>query len=171
MFCSNAPLHGNININSSLLYPKSISALTAHVLGQAASSSSSSSSSSHHSTAVYQIWGQVARDKFRYAVRPGCVLLVKNFSAKCVRLHRAADPGHEAACQSVAVEDGGGDGGDSHGHSHSHRGTSLLVQGGEFLILDDVTDGEDINQVRALRSGYVCLTRLQGVTNIMNNFP
>ena len=149
MFCSNVPLHGNININSSLLYPKLISALSAHVLGQA--TSSSSSSSSHHSTAVYQIWGQVARDKFRYAVRPGCVLLVKNFSAKCVRLHRAADPGHEAACQSVAVEDGGGDGGDS--HSHSHRGNSLLVlQGGEFLILDDVTDGDDINQVRTLRS-------------------
>ena len=77
------------------------------------------------------------------------MLLVKNFSAKCVRLHRAADPGHEAACQSVAVEDGGGDGGDS----HSHRGNSLLVlQGGEFLILDDVTDGDDFNQVRTLRS-------------------
>ena len=32
-------------------------------------------------TALYQIWGQNARDKYRYSIRPGSVLLIKQFSA------------------------------------------------------------------------------------------
>eukprot|EP00597_Dinobryon_sp_UTEXLB2267_P008510 CAMPEP_0170091574 /NCGR_PEP_ID=MMETSP0019_2-20121128/25151_1 /TAXON_ID=98059 /ORGANISM="Dinobryon sp., Strain UTEXLB2267" /LENGTH=632 /DNA_ID=CAMNT_0010311559 /DNA_START=72 /DNA_END=1967 /DNA_ORIENTATION=- len=70
-------------------------------------------------TALYQIWGQSARDKYRYSIRPGSVLLIKHFSACCLQPRTDID--------------------------RKYRNNTLLVlKDGDFLIIDEMTLVEEI---------------------------